>query len=458
VGINWVNHASFVLEEGDVRLISDPWLEGKAFADSWSLLSESRFTAKDFASITHIWLSHEHPDHFSPSTLKGIPEEFRRRITVMTQPTRDRKVFDFCRGLGFARVLELPLGEWFDLAANLSVMCQSSTLDDSWLAIRTAEMTLLNLNDCMIGSEVDIRKVTDQVGYPIDILLSQFSFASWIGNRDDVQTHIEAARASRERLLEQVRVINPRYVVPFASFVWFSHEENAFMNNAVNRIEDIVQDLQRKTPAKPVVMYPGDSWQPGVGAEPTAQAIARYTEDYESIANRPYEQPRERAIQELIDLGLRFRRSLLACHGWLLKAARLAGRLPPTPVWLTDHQQAVKLSLDGISLSPLSREECDVAMSSDALAYVLGNLWGGMTLVISGRFEVPSGGDLMVGGPPKRFGRYVTLADDANHGYSLAKELKARIASRLPMAGARTWLSRHKAPDQLAADSSLETN
>lgn len=57
----WVNHASYVLRHNGIRLITDPWLDGLAFNRGRSLLSPTRFPIEDFADITHIWLSHEHP-------------------------------------------------------------------------------------------------------------------------------------------------------------------------------------------------------------------------------------------------------------------------------------------------------------------------------------------------------------------------------------------------------------
>ena len=36
--LEFVNHASYVLESGGVRLLCDPWLEGTAFNDGWALL------------------------------------------------------------------------------------------------------------------------------------------------------------------------------------------------------------------------------------------------------------------------------------------------------------------------------------------------------------------------------------------------------------------------------------
>ena len=59
----------------------------------------------------------------------------------------------------------------------------------------------------------------------------------------------------------QVSAFAPRYVIPFASFVWFCHEENFHMNDSVNRIDDVETFLRNETNATPVVLYPGDTWQ-----------------------------------------------------------------------------------------------------------------------------------------------------------------------------------------------------
>jgi hypothetical protein len=441
--LEWVNHASFVLHHGSVRLISDPWLSGTAFANSWDLLSRTRFQPEDFESITHIWISHEHPDHFSPATLRSIPEAARARITVLTQPTRDRRVLRFCVGLKFRDVVELPIGEWFELGPDVQVMCQPEKLDDSWLAVRAGDETLLNLNDCLVGMAEELLQIKQQVGHPVDVLLGQFSFASWIGNRDDEATHRRAARESRERILLQTRTIAPRWVIPFASFVWFCHEENTFMNAAANRVADIVAQLRLETSAVPIVMYPGDSWQLGSQHDPTPQALQRYKEDYASLPRRPMEKAQPRSETELQEMARKYCRGLLTFHGWPLRLASLLGRVPGTSIWLKDRSSAVLLSLRGLTRVDLSPADCDMAMTTDALASVLQNYWGGMTLVISGRFDVPSGGSLLLGGPPQRFGRYIRLADDVNHGWPLRREILFRLRNRLPGVKPIDHLKRH---------------
>jgi L-ascorbate metabolism protein UlaG (beta-lactamase superfamily) len=121
--IEFVNHASLILKSGEVRLLCDPWLEGRAFNDGWALLSPTKFAYDDFRDITHIWFSHEHPDHFSPACIKRISEEHRAQITVLFQETLDKKVVEFCRQLGFKDVLELPSGARYALAPDFHITC-----------------------------------------------------------------------------------------------------------------------------------------------------------------------------------------------------------------------------------------------------------------------------------------------------------------------------------------------
>ena len=70
--IQFINHASIVVSDGETSVLSDPWYTGDAFHKGWNLLHET--SAQEVLSmldaITHIWISHEHPDHFSISFFK----------------------------------------------------------------------------------------------------------------------------------------------------------------------------------------------------------------------------------------------------------------------------------------------------------------------------------------------------------------------------------------------------
>jgi hypothetical protein len=297
-------------------------------------------------------------------------------------------------------------------------------MDDSWLAIRTPAELLLNVNDCLITTELEMTEILAAIGRPPDVLASQFSYASWVGNPDDVAAHEEAAREILERFGEQVETFTPRYVIPFASFVWFCHEENWFMNRSVNRVSRAVERIGDR--AVPVVLYPGDVWD--VGTEPpTATALERYAQDYATVAERPRTAGDPVSLEALREAGDAYRQRNLGHHGVTLRALTLAGKPAPASVWLTDLGRAVRLNLRrGVTASSKQRDDCDVALSSAALLYLLQNMWGGNTLIINGRFARPAGGDF------EKFLRYVRLGDRTNHGKTVKAAVVAKVAAVIP--------------------------
>ncbi len=78
--IRWVNHASFAFIVGEVCLLADPWLTGPAFNRGWALMVPTPQGIPNFDRVTHIWISHQHPDHFSPRDLRAIPQAQRAKL------------------------------------------------------------------------------------------------------------------------------------------------------------------------------------------------------------------------------------------------------------------------------------------------------------------------------------------------------------------------------------------
>ncbi len=407
--IEFVNHSSFLVETRGVGLLCDPWLFGTAFNDGWALLSPTTFGPADFERVTHIWFSHEHPDHFSPASLRAIPEELRSRICVLYQVTADQKVVEFCAGMGFKEVKELQPDAWVELAAEVSVQCGPWTSGDSWLALRTPEATLLNVNDCAIYTPAETAAIREKVG-PVDVLATQFSISSWDGNPQQVERRRAGAKSMLSRAKLHCQEFDARWVIPFASFVWFCHEENFFMNSEHNRIDDVARALDEDTPSTPVVLYPGDEWEVGE-ARDSSEAIRRYLEDIESVATRDQivspevgsaeleQAAREFSAKVCADLSplrlrlrlamQRYRQDATGRRSLLARLASLATlRIPQPRIWVTDLAAAYRFDLfRGLRPSGDARADCDLTVGADSLHYAFRFLWGGETLQINGRFE-----------------------------------------------------------------------
>lgn len=377
MNIEWVNHASFVVEQGSVRLICDPWIEGAVFNESWKHLSSTVFGYDDFARITHIFFSHEHPDHFFPPNIKKIPLALRSDITVLFHETKDKRVIRLCRSLGF-KTLELPEKRWLELAPGFEVLCGSQHLMDSWLIIRGSK-TLVNFNDCLTHLD-DLDTIAALAPSP-DVLLTQFSYASWVGNPDDADSHRLEARTKYGQMQKQIAVLRPQTVIPCASFVWFSHEENVYMNAAANRVDDVSAFIDKFS--RSIVLYPGDRWI--VGEDHSNQkALECYAVDYASVPARALQTaPRVPLDGLLVSQEAFFRKAFHRNNRWLLYA------LPSATAMLEDLGIGVRLSFR----HPLRvTTECpDIILSSDSLNYCLCFDWGSDTLGINGRYRIPQG-------------------------------------------------------------------
>jgi UDP-MurNAc hydroxylase len=399
--LTWVNHAAFVLESRDIRLICDPWIEGTAFNNGWRLMSPTKMRYEDFASITHVWFSHEHPDHFSPPNLKNIPEQVRNRITVLFHETRDKRVAKTCQSLGFT-VRELPDRTPISIGEDFKVTCGLNDLIDSWIAISAEGKTVLNLNDCIFPKRGELGGIRALVG-TVDLLLSQFSYAHWVGNPGDLTAHRAQAMKKRGEMSAQIELIRPRQFIPFASYVYFCHEENFHLNQAGNRVGDICAFAEKNLGQETVVLYPEERWQVGKPHD-SREAIERYEADLErALSSTPLKSRTvdfgdlQRAMSELID-QCRKRNSSLVLSA-----------LPAGIVRLADLRQDVEISYRR-GIQPVLDKQPDIVLSSDSMLYCIKTDWGGDTLKINGRFEVP------VNGKPARFFKLFRIPQYNSYG------------------------------------------
>lgn len=373
-----VSHASVLVEAGSVALLTDPWLMGEVFNESWSLLCDASLSTTQLESVTHIWISHEHPDHLHFPTLKSIPPQLKKKITLLYQRHFSPRIVEALEKLGFGEVVELPLGRWFSLDKDVSVLCQSVGTIDSLLAIRSKTSTVLNMNDCMLNRTA-AQRLAKRIG-PVDLLLTQFSIANWAGNPNDTEIRDREAVLNRARLY--IRSFKPRFTVPFASFIYFSHQENRHMNKWIN-LPDIVAERLSDMPTKVQFLYNGDSWSSENGFCVRVDPLERYQAEFESIPGRTYRSHDSYAVDDLIPLGLKLVREVRTRF-----PKSLLGKTEPIHFYLSDLDTAVYFDLNRgvVECEERQRAECDLALSSQALWFAFKFPWGFSTLEVSGRY------------------------------------------------------------------------
>jgi UDP-MurNAc hydroxylase len=294
--LTMVSHASVLIQEGPVNLLTDPWFVGEVFNESWSLLCEPAYTWDTLHGVTHLWISHEHPDHLNFPTLKAIPAAQKSQITLLYQQHFSARMVETLAKLGFKQVIELPLGRWVDIGPGVSVLCASVGSIDSLLAIRSRGVTFLNLNDCVM-SDTASQYLAQRLGR-VDVL-TQFFFANWVGNPGE---HVTAPDEVLDRMRRAIQTFRTRITVPFASFVYFSHQDNRHMNEWINTPERVM-DALREAPTTLQWLYNGDIWSSEEGARCQGDAVARYQQAFRAIATRPLRSHPSSSGEELLRVG-----------------------------------------------------------------------------------------------------------------------------------------------------------
>jgi len=419
--ITFVNHAGFIIESSGIKMICDPWIEGRSFDNGWELLVASEFSYDDFSAISHIWFSHEHPDHFSPPNILKINEEYRKNITVLFQETTDKKVINWCIKNGFKNVIELSSGVNYTIVEGFEVIC-SKVFDDSWLFVKSEGKTLLNINDCLIRSKEDAQEIFDLIKSHINILFTQFSYAQYEGNIDEPQKRRTAAKRKIEHIEHQISILNPEFIVPFASFVYFCHQENSYMNDEINKVSLIYNHFNNSLfTSKPVVLFPGDLWDLDKQFDSTS-SIIRYDEAYDKLLSKRFIESKQVEESKLTQAGNALKLKIREQFGFRFSIYMLK----PLRVLITDiNKTGILTPYGGLKILEDSQLiEHDIKISSEVLLFCLKFNWGMNTTHVNGRVFICGINGF------RQYAKYETIMNAMNHEHNY-KGYREKIASKI---------------------------
>jgi UDP-MurNAc hydroxylase len=242
-----------------IEIVSDPWFSGPAHLNSWHAFPE--WTPEEMERLrdridgaTHIYLSHEHADHFDPQFLRTL-----NRKTILVgdfQNERFRKELQNLASIHEIRYCRhgeiLQLGDF--VSAQL-FMQQPAFRTDSILLVQTADGCVLNANDCGLNTSV-LRRIArnHQVtlflftlnymanGYPISYLFS---------GDPDFDSRMQAVRdQTLDTFRLAIQTLNPALSVAFAGPVTFGDPINEHLNRHPEACNwsDMVAELQREGP------------------------------------------------------------------------------------------------------------------------------------------------------------------------------------------------------------------
>ena len=281
--LEFVNHSCLILSHNGISLAIDPWIEGSVFNNSWDLLSKtSTKSIENLKKSQFIWFSHEHPDHFNPPNLNIFSEE----NNFLFQKTIDKRVVKFLKKIS-PNIKEISFGEKIKLTKNFTIEVIPFQYLDSMLIVKINNLTILNLNDCDIKNDFQLEFIKKKTG-PIDILLVQFSYALGKSNKNDKKQREKWSDDILKKLSKNIKFLDPKFVIPFASFCYFSKYDNFYMNDSINKIDKTINYLSKENPStKFLSFYPGDLWDFSTDVS-NQDSFDKYKKDYDNIKALPF--------------------------------------------------------------------------------------------------------------------------------------------------------------------------
>lgn len=244
INLELLGHACFSLDDGEARLINDPWITGNCFNAGWNLFIEPKIELIKAKETTFVHITHEHPDHFHIPSLLKLNKEFNPIFLI--QKTKDKRVANFIRRKLGKKVIELNDGEIFQLSKKSCFQLYSHGHMDSFSIITSGGFKILNINDCVLKNKTSLKRIARRINmnsYP-DVLLSQYSFASYQGNKEEVNLLKEASNQHIQWVKERILFFKPKIFIPFASHIRWCHEENKYLNNYSVKESQLIESLK----------------------------------------------------------------------------------------------------------------------------------------------------------------------------------------------------------------------
>ncbi len=389
--ITFINHASVKISNNETAILTDPWYEGNAFNKGWLLLYENndKEIIQTLSDIQYIWISHEHPDHFSILFFKKYLKLILDcQITVIFQNTKDKRVINFLKSLNIP-TLELTENKFFNLSKNFKIKIIKSDFYDSALIVHVDDKVIFNLNDCPIDEAKLLESFRNKHG-KCDILLTQFSYAAWKGGKLNEKWRIDAAKKKLESIKLQSNILNPSIIIPFASFIYFANVENYYLNDHSNKVSTLI-DYKINHNLNFVIMQPNEK-QDLKNISQNNQSIEFWNKIYKDIDNKPkYKFNESISENELFNAFKVYQQKIFEKNSkfllYFMSKIPFLNLFSTIKILLVDTNTVYKINIFN-GMKKQSSKSYDIEMNSNSLLFLLKNSFGFDTLTVNGCFDI----------------------------------------------------------------------
>ena len=263
--VTYIGHACILMESADTRILMDPWLTDPTYHGTWWHYPPLALGVRDLPKLDYLYVSHEHPDHFDPPTLRQLDKD----VHVIIANFKRKRFRDHLAALGFRRITEVDFGQDFRCNGSgltVRLIPPDRAWDDSAILVKDGTTTVLNVNDCHLDDATLERLGKEQ---QIDLAFLTFTGASQYPGcfefplASKIQRWQESKESHVEEFVNWARLLQTKRAVPAAGNFALLAPDQLFMNtsNYVNTPQDAVDRLRHEAPdIEGLQMNPGDVW------------------------------------------------------------------------------------------------------------------------------------------------------------------------------------------------------
>lgn len=241
--IRFFNHAFVKVSGKDFSFATDPWAIGPAFNTGWWLKFRTKNDwIKELNNCSFIYISHNHPDHLHPLTLRKI----RKDLNFIVPNFRTDSTGKYLEELGFKNIFRLKFGYEYRFKQTnliLSILKSGDFREDSGLFFSNGEFSSLfdvdsnslNFNMFPKATLYASSFAGGATGYPI--MFENFNA------KEKIDILKKNKQFLKTKKLYAFKKIKPKYFLPYAGFFIekLKRDINVFRLQNKNKISDYNQ-------------------------------------------------------------------------------------------------------------------------------------------------------------------------------------------------------------------------
>ena len=227
IGVATIGNATIIGYDDKPIISTDPWIgdEDPAYFGSWVCSHEipERYK-KDILNSEYIWMSHGHPDHINPYSLKRL----KGKKILLPDHYGSRIYKDLIKLEYDVEILKEK--KWYQLSKNIRIQCLNNWIQDSILLVEVNKRIFVNLNDAGVKYYSRyLRKILKNYEHSYLLSLSGSGDTDMINffdeNGNPIKHKIRNPNVG-EQLSDMSNLIGTKNIIPFSSFHQFQREDS----------------------------------------------------------------------------------------------------------------------------------------------------------------------------------------------------------------------------------------